>query len=77
MKFSFHVCDTPCAEEYYMGVNACYEAYIVDVPDELFPKELLDIMKNQGVVVRDDRGQVEITRKLISKTVTAIAPVRE
>lgn len=75
MKLSFHVCDTPCAEEYYMGVNACYEAYIVDVPDELFPKELLEIMKNQGLVVRNEQG--EITRKLISKTVTAIAPVRE
>ena len=29
MKLSFHVCNTPCAEEYYMGVNATYEAYIV------------------------------------------------
>lgn len=75
MKLSFHVCDTPCAEEYYMGVNAYYEAYIVDVPDELFPKELLDIIKNQGLVVRNERG--EITRKLISKTVTAIVPVRK
>lgn len=77
MKLSFHICDTPCAEEYYMGVNATYEAYIVDVPDELFPKELLDIIKNQGVVVKDERGQVEITRKLISKTVTSIAPIKE
>ena len=40
MKLSFHICNTPCAEEYYMGVNATYEAYIVDVPDELFPAEL-------------------------------------
>ena len=75
MELSFHVCNVPCPEEFYMGVNSDYEAYIVEIPDELFPKELLDIMKNQGLVVRNERG--EITRKVISKTVTAIAPVRE
>ena len=45
MKLSFHICNTPCAEEYYMGVNATYKAYIVDVPDELFPAELLRVLK--------------------------------
>ena len=50
MKLSFHVCNTPCAEEYYMGVNATYEAYIVDVPDELFPAE--------HQLIRNDKGEV-------------------
>lgn len=77
MKLSFHICNTPCAEEFYMGVNAAYEAYIVDVPDKLFPAELLRVLKEQGVVVKDKIGQVEITRKLINKTVTSIAPVKE
>ena len=51
MKFSFHVCNVPCPEEYYMGVSADYEAYEVDIPDELFPKELLDVLyKRENVV---------------------------
>lgn len=58
MKLSFHVCNTPCAEEYYMGVNATYEAYIVDVPDELFPAELLRVLKEQDQLIRNDKGEV-------------------
>lgn len=75
MKLSFHVCNTPCAEEFYMGVNAAYEAYIVDVPDELFPAELLRVLKEQGQLIRNDNGEI-IGRKSF-KSVTAIAPLKE
>lgn len=75
MKLSFHVCSTPCAEEYYMGVNATYEAYIVDVPDELFPAELLRVLKEQDQLIRNDKGEV-IGRKSF-KSVTTIAPLKE
>ena len=75
MKLSFHICNTPCPEEYYMGVNAAYEAYIVDIPDELFPKELLNVLKDQGHLIGNDKGEV-IGRKSF-KSVTAIAPVKE
>ena len=75
MKLSFHVCNTPCAEEYYMGVNAVYEAYIVDVPDELFPAELLRVLKEQDQLIRNDKGEV-IGRKSF-KSVTTIAPLKE
>ena len=75
MKLSFHICNTPCTEEYYMGVNATYEAYIVDVPDELFPTELLRVLKEQGQLIRNNNGEV-IGRKSF-KSVTAIAPVKE
>ena len=75
MKLSFHVCNTPCAEEFYMGVNAAYEAYIVDVPDELFPAELLRVLKEQGQLIRNDNGEV-IGRKSF-KSVTGIAPLKE
>lgn len=75
MKLSFHICNTPCPEEYYMGVNADYEAYIVDIPDELFPNELLKVLKDQGQLIRNDRGEV-IGRKSF-KSVTTIAPVKE
>ena len=75
MKLSFHVCNTPCAEEYYMGVNATYEAYIVDVHDELFPAELLRVLKEQDQLIRNDKGEV-IGRKSF-KSVTEIAPVKE
>ena len=75
MKLSFHVCNIPCPEEFYMGVNSNYEAYIVDVPDELFPKELLDVIINQDKFIRNERGEV-IGRKT-HKTLTAIAPLEE
>ena len=75
MKLSFHVCSTQCPEEYYMGVNATYEAYIVDVPDELFPAELLRVLKEQDQLIRNDKGEV-IGRKSF-KSVTTIAPVKE
>lgn len=66
MKFSFHVCNVPCAEEYCMGVSADYEAYEVDIPDELFPKELLDVLYKRGNVVGPN-GQ-------LWKRLTSIAP---
>lgn len=48
MKLSFHVANIPCPEEYYMGVTSHYDAYEVDIPNELFPKGLLDAMNNHG-----------------------------
>ena len=75
MKLSFHICNTPCAEEYYMGVNAAYEAYIVDVPDELFPAELLRVLKEQGQLIRNDNGEVIGIKSF--KSVTTIAPLKE
>lgn len=47
MTLSFHIQTIPCAEEYYMGVGAPCEAYFVDVPDELFSKELLNVLKHK------------------------------
>ena len=48
MTLSFHVVNVPCNEEYYMGVSADYQAYWVDIPDEYFPKALLDIVKDNS-----------------------------
>lgn len=48
MTLSFHVVNVPCPEEYYMGVSADYEAHWVDIPDEYFPKALLDIIKDKS-----------------------------
>lgn len=31
-----------------MGVNADYEAFFVDVPDELFPERLLNVLKDKS-----------------------------
>ena len=47
MKLSFHVCHVPHVDEIYTGANAHYEAFFVDIPDEYFPKELLDIIHKQ------------------------------
>ena len=52
-----------------------YEAYIVDVPDELFPAELLRVLKEQDQLIRNDNGEV-IGRKSF-KSVTTIAPLKE
>ena len=48
MKLSFHVVNVPCPQEYEMGVSADYEAYWVDIPDEYFPKALLNIVKDKS-----------------------------
>ena len=45
MTLSFHVQTIPCPEEYYMGVQASADAYFVEVPDELFPNELMNVLK--------------------------------
>ena len=36
-----------CAEEYYMGVSASYEAYSVSVPTALIPPALLSIIQEK------------------------------
>jgi len=46
IEISFHVTNIPCPEEYYMGVNASYNAYSVFIPRDAFPKELLDVIDN-------------------------------
>ena len=48
VTLSFHVCCIPCQEECYMGVNADYEAFFLDIPEELFPKRLLDVIRDRS-----------------------------
>lgn len=72
MKFSFHVQTIPCPEEYYMGVQADFQAYIVDIPDELFPKELLEILERKTEMQPNG-----VKTLVVNRTVTSIAPVRE
>lgn len=47
IELSFHVALVPCAEEYYMGVSASYEAYSVSVPTALIPPALLSIIQEK------------------------------
>lgn len=47
IELSFHVALVPCAEEYYMGVTASYEAYSVSVPTALIPPALLSIIQEK------------------------------
>lgn len=47
MKLSIHICNIPCPEEFYMGVNSSYEARIIEVPDENVPNEILGIIKGE------------------------------
>lgn len=48
MKLSFHVCNMLCAEEVYAGMQAHFDAYEVEIPDECLPEGLLDAVKNHG-----------------------------
>lgn len=48
IELSFCVCTVPCPEEYYMGVNAHYDAYVVNIPRSLFPIELLDAIERKN-----------------------------
>lgn len=47
IELSFHVAIVPCAEEFYMGVSASYEAYSVSVPTELIPPALLSVIQEK------------------------------
>lgn len=47
MKLSIHVCNIPCPEEYYMGVNSSYEAHIIEVPDENISEELRKVINGE------------------------------
>ncbi len=47
IELSFHVALVPCAEEYYMGVSASYEAYSLSVPTALIPPALLSIIQEK------------------------------
>lgn len=48
MKLSFHIANIPSEEEFYMGVNANYDAYFVDIPDEFIPKGVLDAANDKS-----------------------------
>lgn len=48
MTLSFHVCSVPCYEAVMSGVNADYEAFFVDIPDELIPERLLKIINDKS-----------------------------
>lgn len=48
MTLSVHVCTIPCQEEFYMGVDASYEAYQIAIPMELLPKGLLKILQDEN-----------------------------
>lgn len=61
MKLSFHVCNTPCAEEVYAGVQAHYDAYCVEIPDEYFPKGLIDAVNNHGRIDQQNGSQRYVT----------------
>lgn len=50
MTLSFHVCRIPVYEEVMSGVNADYEAFFVDIPDELIPERLLKIIKDKSTM---------------------------
>ena len=47
MKLSIHICNIPCPEEFYMGVNSSYEAHIIEVPDENISEELRKIINGE------------------------------
>lgn len=49
IQLSFHVDNLPCPEEYYMGVGPQTDAYIVSIPENLFPESLLKIIKDNAV----------------------------
>lgn len=46
IQLSFHVVNVPCEEEFYMGVNAKYDAFIISIPKSFIPDELLEVVKN-------------------------------
>lgn len=46
ITLSVHVVTIPCPEEFYMGVNASHEAYIIPISEDSIPKELLKVIKN-------------------------------
>lgn len=37
-----------CAQEVYAGMQAHFDAYVVEIPDECLPEGLLDAVKNHG-----------------------------
>lgn len=61
MKLSFHVCNMLCAEEVYAGMQAHFDAYFVEIPDEFFPKGLLDAVKNHGRIDPQNGSQRYVT----------------
>lgn len=54
MTLSFHVCNGLCPEQVYAGMQARYDAYFVDIPDEYFPKDLLDAVSN--IMTKEERN---------------------
>lgn len=48
ITLSVHVCNVPCPEEFYMGVDANHEAHLIAIPMELLPKGLLKILQDEN-----------------------------
>ena len=48
ITLSFHVCNLPGNEEYYLGAQANYDAYEVLVPKSLIPEELWKIIEERN-----------------------------
>ena len=46
MKLCISICNVPCPEEYYMGVNSSYECKIIDIPDDIIPQNIKSIINN-------------------------------
>lgn len=42
---SFNVCAIPYAEEVMAGAQAHYDTYLINVPIELFPKDLIEVIE--------------------------------
>lgn len=42
---SFNVCAIPYAEEVMTGAQAHYDTYLINVPIELFPKDLIEVIE--------------------------------
>ena len=45
MKLSIVTENPICQEEFYAGMTSTHKCYIVDIADELFPKEVIDAYK--------------------------------
>lgn len=45
---SVHVATIPCMEEIMAGVNAHYDAYIMKVPSQFIPREVIDVLEGKN-----------------------------
>lgn len=47
VTISLHVAVIPCQEEFYMGVDASHEAYMIDIPKSMVPSNLLAVINGE------------------------------